>query len=186
MQAARRLQDRGHAEQLATGPDLVPLHLGHELRCHARCGLAPAIAAILRARLARRRGLLCHRELDCDWGVASSRGGGAAVLTGSCENFDLKKIWASVVNLCLDWKRTAGYGLFRSFSGKNNDRKGARRGAGGRPEHKQNSLLTQRKHRVQHVGQSSLLSFSLLGEVLFLVRRLFEQPRLSTSHCSVY
>ena len=136
MQAARRLQDRGHAEQLATGPDLVPLHLGHELRCHARCGLAPAIAAILRARLARRRGLLCHRELDCDWGVASSRGGGAAVLTGSCENFDLKKIWASVVNLCLDWKRTAGYGLFRSFSGKNNDRKGARRGAG-RPEHKQ-------------------------------------------------
>eukprot|EP00908_Phaeocystis_cordata_P024772 Transcript_7223.p2 GENE.Transcript_7223~~Transcript_7223.p2 ORF type:complete len:95 (+),score=7.88 Transcript_7223:40-324(+) len=67
-----------------------------------------------------------------------------------------------------------------------NDRKGARRGAGGRPEHKQNSLLTQRKHRVQHVGQPSLLSFSLLGEVLFLVRRLFEQPRLSTSHCSVY
>ena len=37
---------------------------------------------------------------------------------------------------------------------------------------------------VQHVEQPSLLSFSLLGEVLFLGRRLLEQPRLSTPHCS--
>ena len=47
-----------------------------------------------------------------------------------------------------------------------------------------NSLLTQRKHRVQHVEQPSLLSLSLLGEVLFLGRRLHEQPRLSTPYCS--
>ena len=32
--------------------------------------------------------------------------------------------------------------------------------------------------------QPSLLSFSLLGEVLFLGRRLLEQPRLSTPYCS--
>ena len=38
-----------------------------------------------------------------------------------------------------------------------------------------NSLLTQRKHRVQHVELPSLLSLSLLGEVLFLGRRLHEQ-----------
>ena len=31
------------------------------------------------------------------------------------------------------------------------------------------------KHRVQHVEQPSLLSLSLLGEVLFLGRRLHEQ-----------
>ena len=47
-----------------------------------------------------------------------------------------------------------------------------------------NSLLTQRKHRVQHVELPSLLSLSLLGEVLFLGRRLHEQPRLSTPYCS--
>ena len=32
--------------------------------------------------------------------------------------------------------------------------------------------------------QPSLLSLSLLGEVLFLGRRLHEQPRLSTPYCS--
>ena len=38
------------------------------------------------------------------------------------------------------------------------------------------AVLTQRKHRVQHVELPSLLSLSLLiGEVLFLGRRLHEQ-----------
>ena len=45
-------------------------------------------------------------------------------------------------------------------------------------------VLTQRKHRVQHVEQPSLLPLSLLGEVLFIGRRLHEQPRLSTPYCS--
>ena len=41
-----------------------------------------------------------------------------------------------------------------------------------------------RSETVRTVEQPSLLSFSLLGEVLFLGRRLLEQPRLSTPYCS--